>query len=387
MINPLSRVHIAGNGDQFGTYDRAQRLVTSVLNRLQTSGDPAAEAARMWKLSVDAAVDKAKSQGYKCDIDQMKCDSAGTTGVGALRHTFNTVLTDPVIPSVGMQLLSVNSEMSPWQRTWEMKRFELRAQAEVWRPGGNMGKLPGGSWEQDSVEGKTQYYITAVGWNFFEQQWAVASGTNNLQRLIAASRDVLNEFAGFKTLFGDDEIGLLGLLNQPYVTRSVLSGPSNKAWSINEDVSSVDTELFVEALVKFVSKSYLDSRGAYRPNRLLMPGNMLLFLKGRRIKRTSDSSDKTLLQAFLESNIAITSESQITVVEEFRDAFGDGVSAVVALDDSANTVENIVPMGGIQSLPMMESGFEMFQPLWMSHGGVLVKRPQNISIAYVQTEV
>lgn len=304
--------------------------------------------------------------------------AGGTKGAGALRHVYAKILEeDRPLPN-GLRLFSPDTEVPLGARTHEVQREFFRGSVKTWR--GTDDNVPTVSRAQTSKVFKVDYYITQIMWSYFEELADGLSGdTSRVSRLLKAARDIMEAHANQRTWFGDPDGGLYGVLNYPWVTRLALAGN----WNINATIT--DTEAYARALTRLVNYPTTESKQVFAPNRIAMGTRMHEFMANTLVKNSTTLLPMTLLDKFLKGNPHIRSESQIEICWELDNAYGDGVSAVVIYLDDSETISNVIPGGSMQNLPLIEKGYKSIMPMFMAHGGIVMRRVGNVVIALVDT--
>lgn len=335
--------------------------------------------AKAFNAAVDARLDS-DLQGIRTDAPGA---AGGTVAAGALRHVYSEVLTEEHPVPNGLRIFPTDSSVPLGAKTHEVWRLFERGSARVWR--GANSEVPTVNMAQASEQFNIRYYVTKILWDVFEEMADGMANIDRLRMLAEVARDVIEAFANQKIWFGDDNNGIYGVLNYPYVTRMALNGPSGKAWSLEEDLGAEDTSKYVSELVRFVTTAPIASRQTFRFDRLAMSEKLATFLKATLVHLPNTLMPMTLMELFLKSQSVITSESQIEAVWELDDAFGAGVSGIVGYRSDRNTIANVIPGGSIMAFPVTQDGFAKYQPLAMAHGGVVVRQIGNVAIAMVQT--
>jgi hypothetical protein len=335
--------------------------------------------AKAFNAAVDARLD--------ADLKNIRMDAPGAAGgsvaAGALRHVYSEVLTEEHPVPNGLRIFPTDSSVPLGAKTHEVWRLFERGSARVWR--GANSEIPTVNMAQASEQFNIRYYVTKILWDVFEEMADGLANIDRLRMLAEIARDVIESFANQKIWFGDDNNGIYGVLNYPYVTRMALNGPDGQSFSLDEDLASTDTKEYVKELVRFVTTAPIESRQTFRFDRLAMSEKLLTFLKGTLVSDGTSLLPVNLLDLFLKSQSVITSESQIEAVWELDNAFGAGVSGIVGYRSDRNTIANVIPGGSILTFPVTQDGFAKYQPMAMAHGGIVMRQIGNVGIAMVQT--
>jgi len=364
-------------GDAFGP--SSENAIRSALRRVLGDARTVA-ASRGDGVAFDEFV-KVLDKHVDGQLAALRVDGIGPTGgglgAGKLRHVYAEVLNEERPLPNGLAIFPTDTSVPLGAKDHEVTRVYASGEARVWRGAGS--QLPTVNMAQASKVFPIRYYVTQILWDVFEDLAENVANIGRLQLLARAARDVLEAFANQKVWWGDDASGIYGVLNYPWVTRLSLANTYDLAATVT------DTEAHVRELVRLVSYPTLNSKQVFAPNRLAMGTKMHAFLAGTLVKSSSALTPISLLERFLAANPYIRSEAQIDICWELDDAFASGVSAVVAFRQDRNTVANVIPGGGIQTLPIVDEGFTKYQPMFLAHGGIVMRRVGDVVVGMVDT--
>ena len=323
-------------------------------------------------------------------IDATSAPGGTVLGVGALRVVLAPLLEATRPATSAMELFSVDSTSVPLGKN-EISASRAWTFGEVKPWGGAGGDMPTISRTRAERTWKVAYYITSMVRDIFEDLVTGAASVNEWAMLAQGAILVMEEFTNLRTWYGDDDTGLLGVLNYPWFTRISLNGPSGKTWSIDEDLSAVVTEEYVKELVRFVTHAWTRSKGAiaFKPNRLIIGRTLSNFLANTKVtySTTTTGNPPSLLADFLTRQTVITSMDQIVIAHELDDAYDatNGISCIVLDRKDPFVISNILPGGGPQMLPIVPDGFTNTQCMFMAHAGILSRQAGAVTIGFVET--
>ena len=310
--------------------------------------------------------------------------AGGTLGAGALRHVYNEVLKEEHPLPNGLSAFAIDTSVPLGAKTHQVDRVFMKGEVRTWR--GANSEIPTVNMSQASKEFPVRYYVTKLMWDIFEELAESFANTDRLRLLMEGARGLIEQYANQKVWFGDDANGIYGVLNYPYITRLALNGPSGKAWDLEEDLSTEDTSVYVRELVRMVTYPSTVSKSVFRPNRVAMGEKLFNFLAGTLVQIPSSLTPISLLDRFLTAQSVITGRGQIDVFWELDDAYGEGLSACLAYRQDKLSIANVVIGGGIQVMPICDQGFVKWQPLWMAHGGIVMRRVGDNVLAVIDTQ-
>jgi len=339
----------------------------------------------------------AEGDGVKTSVFQRRVDSrldnvlsvfrkdaagnaGGTLGAGKLRHVYQELLKEERPTPSGLRLFQTDTSVPLGAKTHEVEREFYRGEVKTWAGTGD--DTPTVQSARLSKTFKVHHYITSVLWDYFEELADSFSKDNGrVRRLLMGATELMEQYANQRIWHGDPDGGLFGVLNYPWVTRLTLTGN----WHINVATGSLDTDAYAKELSRFVNYPTIQSKQVFNPTRLAMGTKMYEFMSNTLIEKSGAMLPMTLMEKFLKSNPWIRSESNIDVVWELDDAFGDGVSAVLAYRPEADTIANVIPGGGVQNLPLIEQSYMKIMPMFMAHGGIVMRRVGSVVIGFVDT--
>lgn len=334
--------------------------------------------------SADTKTAKSMLQRFQALVDQRmdgdlkaarRNDNLGASGgvlsAGALRHIYSEVLTEARPEQTGLTLFPVDTSVPLGSRSHEVQRVYGVGDARVWR--GANTKIPTVQMGSASETFKVQYYVTSVVWDFFEELSVGLADIGQIRILMEIAREVLNDFLNDKVWFGDDALKIYGVLNYPWVTRAVLNG--------NWYGSPAQTEAYIEELARITNYAFEASRTVFRPTDIAISPRMYNWLTRTKLKDTGTLTLRSLMEDFLATSPFIRSLEQVHVAHELQDAFGTGLDGVLVYRADLRTIANVIPGGSQQVLPLIDDGIVKQQPIFIAHGGIVMRDVGNVLVA------
>jgi hypothetical protein len=283
-----------------------------------------------------------------------------------LEHIYQEVLREEYAPNNALRLFSVDSSVPAGANVHTVRRIQHEGEARYYRA--NASDM--GSTGARRVEKQFPIHpiVTSIRINFFEQMASGFANSNLRSELEFAARRVMEDFLNDKTWNGDEDQGVVGVKNYPWVPKTFSLVPFN-------DVTSADAIL--AEMHRLANNASEVSKQTFAPNRMIMGVKLHNYLSTR---KRSATTDQTILQAFLQDNPYITS---VDAANELDGAGPNGEDMMI-LDRAGDrsSIANVVPQG-FTMLPIQQVGFDFEIPCYMLHGGVVMRYPLNNLVAYV----
>lgn len=289
-----------------------------------------------------------------------------------LEHIYNEVVREDYEPNNAMRLFPTNSSVNENMQKHTVRRVSHTGKAEVYR--GSMSTNPPGrtaSVAQDEESFDVATYVTAIRIRLPDRIAARFTNTDLRSELSLAANQALMDLANDKTFDGDDDHRILGVLNYPYVPKTVST--------VDMTSSGTPSDQLAE-LHRLASEAAKVSKGKYMPDTLVMSIETHDYLS--QTKLSLDSEQGSILSEFLADNKYI---NQVEPVHEMSDA-GPGGEEVLFFYRRGNrmAIENVIPQAP-RMLPVRTEGYgDLLIPLYMRHGGIIMRKPLNNLVCYLQ---
>lgn len=283
--------------------------------------------------------------------------SAGYHMARQLEHIYAEVLLEPSPPNSALDLFPVNTtSVALGARTHTVRRMFTEGEAAVYH-GGNAG-IPRVGLTQQEEQFPVRYYVTAFGYNVFEQAASGFANTAMVQDHMRAARDVLLQFLNRKTWFGDSTNGIYGIINYPYLDKKSI------ATAFDGSASPDDV---IEELNRLANWPMEQSKGTYRPTAVVMSPRVRNYLM---TTPRASGSDETIGSFWLKTNtLGITS---ILSAWELTGAGPSGTDGILFFAADAYGIDNVVP-SLFSTLPVQSMGFDDMTFCFAAHGGVVMR--------------
>jgi hypothetical protein len=325
----------------------------------------------------DSAVDKLNGDFFANDVD-FRSDAAGAQGgallAGALRQVIKPTLEDTnrAIPN-GLRLFGVDSTLALGTKTFSVSREYAAGTARVW--GGSESGLGTNTFSTDEQEFQVRNYVTSVIYDVFEEMNASFANMNLAAKLVRIARDTLELFANEMIWFGDSRYRIHGVLNYPWLDKElsdlVFAGVPT------------DTRTYLSALNGWVNKQHHASKGVMGPKNMATSARIADWILQTPMGTATTMRDRTLGEAFLAGQTGRL-EGQIERCWELEDIMGEGYDGILFYRNDDRGIQNMIPGGGIQALPLFMDDLKRRQIFWMAHGGVVMLEAGNMLLVIVK---
>lgn len=327
--------------------------------------------ARAWRKNMDSSAVQsgaALAQGQRRDSQSA---NAGVNLARDLEYAFSDVLREEYAPNSAFQHFFIDSSVP--------EGYEFMRITRLYRSG-EVQEISGSETVQVSASVKIsaqeerfpiRHYATSTKYSIFQQMADRVRKSNYSQiaEELRAGREILTEHANYRTWYGNPQSGQYGVLNYPWIEKYTLSTAFSDAASW-EDVK--------DALSRFVSRPFIQSKTTQRPDTLLVSPRVyeLLYRK----TKSSGSSEISVAKWFLENNTS--GIRKIDFAHELTGVGPGGYDVMIAYRRDRNSIANniINPFG---RLPLQLMGLTYFNFLYMSHGGVIMRNVLGNVIGYV----
>lgn len=322
---------------------------------------------------VRRALNRDSDEGRKKRIaeNQKRLDALGFDGYHMARdleHIYDEVLREQYAPNSAMKHIPVDTSLPAGARKHTVRRIAHQGEVEVYRGGGSNGSIPGTSASQDSESFSTLTYVTGIRIDFFERQSADFANSNVRQELEIAANQSMRDFMNEKTWDGSEKYGLYGVLNYPWVPKTVSS--------VSFDSSGTPSDQLDE-LLRLANLAEEVSETVFAPNTLLLPTAKYNYIHQTDYKA---DSEKSIAQAFLEKQGDVDKIEKVPELKE-RGPNSEDVALFYRRRDKRSMVNMIAQ--GFSMLPVQDDGFDLKIPAFMQHGGVIMRDPLNNLVAYL----
>ena len=212
---------------------------------------------------------------------------------------------------------------------------------------------------------------TAFGFTIKEIASSQLTGKGLDQRRANASRRAVEEKINDIALYGDDDHGLPGLLNNPNIPKATATDPGNGTEFVNKTPDQMLADLNAAVAAPFIL-----TKKKERVNRLLLP--VAQWNLAATTPRASGDS-KSVLTWFVENSEFIASREDVIAVNELAGAGSGDTDIMVAYDANPEKLELEIPYE-LQYLPVQEKGLELLTPGICSIGGLNIYYPLSLNI-------
>jgi hypothetical protein len=299
----------------------------------------------------------------------MRLDAAETAFFNRELESIKSKTYDVKYPELKIRrLVPVSFEAGPGAESIVYQQYDQVGMAKIIAAYGD--DLPRSDIVGREFTARVKSLGASYGYNVQEIRSAKMAGKPLQARKAAAAKRAVMQLENRIGYFGDSATGLVGFLNNPNVTRSVVpAGVSAKTTFANKTPDEILADL--NAAANLVVES---TNGVEIPDTLLMP-----LAQYNHIKSTARSanSDKTILQYFLENNGYIKT---VEWVNELKAAGTNGADVMIAYRKDPDVLTLEIPQD-FEQFPEQERGLEYLVPCHQRIGGVLIYYPMAVNIA------
>lgn len=282
-----------------------------------------------------------------------------------LNHLLPSILEAKLPALNAFRLLPVDRSVPAWAKTYSRHMLTPHGIAEMIADYSDDLPQVGVSGEETTF--KVAEFGASFGWSLTEMEAAMANGVGLNSRLAMAARRAIEEKHNRIAWEGDASRGLYGATNYPHFPRTFL--PNAIATGTSADTILADMHGFVLGI-------HTRTNQVARPTRLLVATAPYDY-----ISRTfrSANSDKTILQAFLDTSQFIT---EVVPVSEFDGAGPNGEDIMMAFEPSERVIAAVVTRM-FDMRPVQERNLAFVVPCLAGSGGVASDFPLEVGIGVI----
>ncbi len=301
--------------------------------------------------------------------DSAYAQSSGLHLSRELEHRYAEVMRNDYPDNNALALFPVDRSVAAGAKNHTVKRIDVQGRAKVHRGKGD--DIPTVSVGADEETFPVLYYVIGVLWDHFEEMASDFASSNPLDESLTGARDIMLEFWNDKMWYGDEENGLYGVLNYPWLNKYVMSGVFKHGGDADAMLSAL------QRLVDFPGQLN-KGKSILRPNTVLMSVRMKQIIEGTYF---SGVQGETVLSR-LESSKGV----KVIAAWELQASGPGGTDQVFCYKaGDKRSVANVAPIGFTQ-LPTQEDGFDYMIPCFMAHGGIIMRKPLMNVLGFATVE-
>lgn len=289
--------------------------------------------------------------------DSAYAQSSGLHLARELEHIYTEVMRNDYPDNNALSLFPIDRSVPAGARSHTVQRLDVTGKAQVHRGRGD--NIPAVSVAKDEESFPVLYYTIGVEWDHFEEMASDFASSNLLDESLTGARDIMLEFWNQKTWFGDEENGLYGVLNYPYINKYVMSATFAHGGSAEDMLAAL------QRLVDFPGQ-------LNRGKQILQPNTVLMSIRAKQIIEGtyfSGVQGETVL-----SRLEASKGVKVVAAWELQGTGPGGSDQfLVYKAGDKRSVANVSPLGFTQ-LPTREQGFDYQIPCFMAHGGVIMRK-------------
>jgi hypothetical protein len=283
-----------------------------------------------------------------------------------LEYIYDEVMEEEFPAPDGFQKFPLDQSVPPGARTHTVRRVNKQGDARVYR--GNTDKTGSASLTQDEESFQIRHYVTEIQLDFFEEMadgFAQSSIRSNLEE---AAQDALLRLADEAIWNGLPKDGIPGVLDYVHMPKRY------PGVAFNDNTSAKQMKETLHAIAQTPGNI---SKSVFQPDTMLVSDRLARTLNSTDF---GDSSGDSVADRFLKHEPQI---NQIESTYRLQGIDGDGYDGILFYRDNRRAIANVVPQTP-RMLPMEEDGFDISIPVYMTHGGVIMRKPLNNVLAVVK---
>jgi hypothetical protein len=278
-----------------------------------------------------------------------------------LEHKLDEVLREEYKPRNAMRLFPMDNSTPPGAQTVRGSRIYDTGLAK-WHRGGN--DIPRVNVSKKEQTWPVRYAVTGFSYDIFERMASNFANSNYTGELLRAAREALLDLLNETYWFGNNDLGLYGVLNYPYLPTRTLA--------VALDGSS-STQDILYAFLDLANFPVNNSGAKFHCNRMATSPRVRNYLFSRDRNAVS-ASDKSIGEVFLQRHEFI---EQINSAVELQGTAPGGADYIICYRDDRKGIELRGAGGPFNVLPPQEHGLDTVVPCWAGCGGVIMRDPGN----------
>ena len=284
----------------------------------------------------------------------------------SLEGEFGQALKEEHAPLTALASFPIYTRIAPTETEYRVYRKKHYGSVRYHRDS-NI-EIPTVSTMQESDLRPVKHAITSIPLNEFDQRAASFAAESLRAELTEAAMEAMDQFINEKTFLGDSQNNVYGIVNYPWLPKATSSVPLE---------STTAPESMYNELHRLANLSAEKSFNRNSPNTMGMPLKQYHALTQTLY---SVDSGKSVMEMFLEKNPHISS---IVIMDELRGLGPMGEDCIFMYRaNDVNSVAIVIPQAPTM-LPMKEVGlFDYVIPVYMSHGGVIMRNVLNNLLVY-----
>ena len=281
-----------------------------------------------------------------------------------LEHIYEEEVQEDFAPPNVLGLLHVDRSVRPGAEFHTVRKWDLAGEPEVYD--GQSTEVPTVGLDKIEERFNVSHYVLGVEWDLFEEKSDEFSRGNLKSQLDRAFEVSMLNFANRKTIFGDNLNKIQGMVNYTYVPKRVFPTSLTKGASASD--------LLFELEEAWANPSEV-SKETREPNRVVSSRRVKNFYKRR---YPGDDERMSVFAKFMENN-----EVQSWDTDPQLEGTGPGgTDIMVFYNDSPESISNVI-VEEANMLPIQFMGFKRMIPGYMSHGGIIMRKPLGNVVCYV----
>jgi len=283
-----------------------------------------------------------------------------------LEYLYDEVLEEEFPAPEGFEFFPLDPSVPEGANTHTVRRVRKAGNARVYR--GNSRRTGSVSLSQDEKPYQIRHYVTEIELDFFEEKASNFSNSSIRTRLEDAAKEALLELADDAIWYGLPEDGIPGVLQYLFMP---------KRYPATKFDGTANPSDVLSALHDIANTPANFSKSLFKPDTMLVSDRLRRYLV---TEGMGDSSGDSIAERFLRHQEEIDG---IQGTYELQNVDGDGRDGILCYKNTRRAVSNVVPTMPTM-LPVERNGFEVTIPVYMTHGGIIQRKPLNNVLAVVE---
>jgi len=270
----------------------------------------------------------------------------------------------PNLLAASGEIVPISTDAGPGAETISYKQFDMTGVAKIISDYAD--QLPAVNVAGKEFFAKVKSIGDAYIYSIQEIRAAMMAGRSLSDRMAMAARRAIEQKIDDIFFTGDEEHGLIGLLNHPNIPRLDIENDGDSSGT--SFASKIDTpDKILRDMNEMIDTVFTTTNGVERPNTLLLPLAQYALVN---TTPRADNSDTTILEFFLKNQPGVT----VKPCYKLAGAGENGVDVMASYTNSPEHLTLEVPQP-FEQFPPQEKNLSISVPCHARCGGLIVYYP------------
>lgn len=266
-------------------------------------------------------------------------------------------------------LIPVSSEAGPGAETIKYEQFDAVGMAKI--IASYSDDIPRADIKGKEFVAVIRGLAASYGYSLQDIRAAKMAGKNLEQRKANAAKRAILQKENSIAFFGDEQHGLLGLVNHPNISECTLPADGTGATTTWSTKTAAQIVRDLNKLANFIVEN---TKTVEKPNTLLLPVEKYNYIATTPM---GDNADKTILKYFLDNSPYI---KEVEGINELKGAGAAGADRAIAYDKNPDKLTLEIPQD-FEQLELEQRNLEYVTPCHSRCGGVIIYYPLSVAFA------